>query len=290
MQPRSLKHVVAPARASSPGQPVLVMGYVSADSGELIIQVYTPEQENMEAGEVTPVIETGRGHPWTRAKEIVKRIENPGVWELMPNGAVVGVRSTKPLTTLQPASSTTTTSSFAQEAFSTLRRRAGGAPTTSLALPKPAPYTENTSSSDWEAYTYLLNRPDGQPDFSTRDLANEDDDSDTTPQAGNTPQHSPLLPTRRRTSFTQQLMVSELGPIVRLSGVSVAVGFGNVIKIVSVGHEHFDAATGVGVGDPTAEGLVPPGLAGLGRGPVRRKKVGGHGHMVRGGRPPPEGG
>jgi len=287
MQPRSLKHVVVSARAGSHGQPVLVMGYVSAGSGELIVQVYMPEQESMEEGGVTPVIEAGRGHPWTRAREIVKRIENPGVWELMPNGAVVGVRRTKPLTTLQSASSTTTTSSFAQGAFSTLRRRAGGAPITSLALPKPAPYTKNTSSSDWEAYTYLFNRPDGKPDFTTRDLADEDEDSDTTPRAGNTPQHSPLLSTRRRTSFTQQLMISELGPIIRLSGVSVAVGFGNVIKIVSVGNEHFDAATGVGVGDLTAEGLVPPGLAGLGRGTVRRKKAGGHGYVVRGGRPPP---
>jgi hypothetical protein len=39
-----------------------------------------------------------------------------------------------------------------------------------------------------------------------------------------------------------QLMISEVGPMVKLSATSVAVGFGTVVKVISVGHEHFDKA------------------------------------------------
>lgn len=38
------------------------------------------------------------------------------------------------------------------------------------------------------------------------------------------------------------LIISELGPMVKLGYGSVAVGFGNVIKLITVGHERFDSA------------------------------------------------
>ena len=38
-----------------------------------------------------------------------------------------------------------------------------------------------------------------------------------------------------------QLMVTTLGPMAKLGTGSVAVGFGNVIKVISAGHEHFDS-------------------------------------------------
>jgi hypothetical protein len=60
-------------------------------------------------------------------------------------------------------------------------------------------------------------------------------------------------------------MISEAGPMVRLGAMSVAVGFGDVVKVVSVGHEHFDNWTG-GVSD----GVGVDGLMNLGS---RRKKT-----------------
>lgn len=44
----------------------------------------------------------------------------------------------------------------------------------------------------------------------------------------------------RRQQYHHSLMISELGPLVKLGTSSVAVGFGNVVKIITVGHEHFD--------------------------------------------------
>ncbi len=41
----------------------------------------------------------------------------------------------------------------------------------------------------------------------------------------------------------EHLMISGLGPMLKLGTGSVAVGFGQVIKVLSAGHEHFDNAT-----------------------------------------------
>lgn len=43
------------------------------------------------------------------------------------------------------------------------------------------------------------------------------------------------------------LMISELGPVTKVGHGSVAVGFGNVVKIITVGHEWFDAAEDEGL-------------------------------------------
>ncbi|KAF3770711.1 hypothetical protein M406DRAFT_344300 [Cryphonectria parasitica EP155] len=40
---------------------------------------------------------------------------------------------------------------------------------------------------------------------------------------------------------TAELMISELGPMVKIGHGSVAVGFGNVVKVITVGHEWFDS-------------------------------------------------
>ncbi|KAK3685617.1 sterol-sensing domain of SREBP cleavage-activation-domain-containing protein [Podospora appendiculata] len=55
------------------------------------------------------------------------------------------------------------------------------------------------------------------------------------------------------------LMISEPGPMVRLGTTSVAVGFGDVIKVVSVGHEYFDRGR--------------DSLTTSGRPPLRRKRM-----------------
>lgn len=38
------------------------------------------------------------------------------------------------------------------------------------------------------------------------------------------------------------LMISDLGPIVQVGSSSAAVGFGNVVKVITIGHEHFESA------------------------------------------------
>jgi hypothetical protein len=40
----------------------------------------------------------------------------------------------------------------------------------------------------------------------------------------------------------QHLMISELGPIVKVGAGSAAVGFGDMIKVITVGHERFSSS------------------------------------------------
>jgi hypothetical protein len=70
-------------------------------------------------------------------------------------------------------------------------------------------------------------------------------------------------------------MISELGPMVRVGTMSVAVGFGDVVKVVSVGHEHFDKSTdgslGLGLGLTLGMG---PDLQVMGIASRRKKGMG----------------
>lgn len=64
-----------------------------------------------------------------------------------------------------------------------------------------------------------MNHPESTGDFETTPL------DDSTAFAGYDAGH---------------LMITELGPLIKVGMTSVAVGFGNVIKMISAGHEHFD--------------------------------------------------
>lgn len=70
------------------------------------------------------------------------------------------------------------------------------------------------------------------------------------------------------------LWVSELGPMVRLGTASVAVGLGNVIKVISVGHEHFDKVV-------TRDRLTAENLRNQNY--FRRRKTGSAAQRARGG-------
>ncbi|GAB1314141.1 Sterol regulatory element-binding protein cleavage-activating protein [Madurella fahalii] len=96
--------------------------------------------------------------------------------------------------------------------------------------------------------SYLL--PEAKSHFETRALDGPDSNRGEQQQ-----QHDAL----------NHLIISEVGPIVRLSALSVAVGFGNVVKIISVGHEYFDQARDE-MGQLAVEGML--NLTGN-----RRKKV-----------------
>ncbi|KAK4203332.1 putative sterol regulatory element-binding protein [Triangularia verruculosa] len=75
---------------------------------------------------------------------------------------------------------------------------------------------ETTEPPKWEAW--VMNHPESTGEFETRLL----DD--------------------------QHLMISKVGPLVKLGSTSVAVGLGNVVKVISVGHEHFDGLFSDGFG------------------------------------------
>ncbi|KAK4238892.1 sterol regulatory element-binding protein cleavage-activating protein [Achaetomium macrosporum] len=249
MQPRTLKHICV-TRPQKRGLASLILSYTSAETGDLVVHSYLPEAEADTLTSFTPVSPgSSTCSQWSRAKETIKHIANPGVWEALPSGSIVGVRRKQK----QPPSSPT----VASFAFGGLRRRTASSSPSSYSTSQ----TNSSPSREWEAW--VLNRPDTKSDFETRPLDEPEPDVKTSPGLGQYHRHR------------QNLMISELGPMVRLGTMSVAVGFGDVVKVVSVGHEHFDKSLEGSLGLGLGLGLgIGPELQVMGVG-SRRKKVSG---------------
>ncbi|AEO56196.1 hypothetical protein MYCTH_2300826, partial [Thermothelomyces thermophilus ATCC 42464] len=212
MQPRTLKQITL-MRIHRTGLASFTLSYTSAETGDLVIHTYLPETGDQHQPrppssppELIPL------DAWTLTREHIKHISYPGAWEALPSGSIVGVRRQQ----TTPLSPTITPSRIPG-----LRRR--GAYGTIMDDPNPtsSTTTTNAQSQAWEAWVLNL-RPGAKSEFETRPL---DEDADVDQQQ-------------------QHLMISELGPMTRLGTMSVAVGFGDVIKVLSVGHEHFDRARG----------------------------------------------
>lgn len=222
MQPRSLKHI-AHAKAQPTGLLSLTLAYVSAETGELIVQTHLSDNEDAIIYAHSP----DHPQPWTAGRTETRRIPNPGTWEALSNGSIIGVRQ-------RPASPHTTPDS------SPFRRSS---------------QDPGTCSETWEAWvlSHLDNGTGG--DFETRSLHGMQGGKNNPPQVS-----------------TDHLMIAALGPMVRLGTMSVAVGYGDAIKIVSAGHEYFD--------DVARDQRLGLGVGGVGGGSVRglaarRRKAGG---------------
>jgi len=240
MQPRTLKQTSL-ARPQQPGLASLTLSYISAETGDLVVHTHLPDTENDRSYPPSP-IEPHSHSPWSQTTPTTRRVTNPGVYEALSTGSIVGVRR-KQITA--PSSSSSSPTPTPGPAFG-LRRRTNTPPNEANSRPSITPL-------GWEAWVLNL-RPDAKSDFET-------------------------LPLDIDGSGLSHLMISELGPMTRLGTMSVAVGFGDVVKVVSVGHEYFDDA---GRNGPLGMGLGL-GLEGLQlqQVPSRRKK--GSGQAGRGG-------
>ncbi len=180
--------------------------------GDLILRTYIPKQE----GDLICIgpkkcTSDSTCNSWTEARLRVHKVRNPGVWESLPSGAVVGVRKRRDKETRSIS------------AVSTLRRRGGAALHSAT-----EPGNKETRDLDiWEAWMISakgerhiipLHHPSTSSSLSC-------------------PNHNdiPLMD-------QHQLFVTKCGPMTRVGRRSVALGFGNVIKVITVGHEWFDTA------------------------------------------------
>ncbi|KAK3359962.1 sterol-sensing domain of SREBP cleavage-activation-domain-containing protein [Lasiosphaeria hispida] len=222
MQPRSLRRI-ASKRTQHSGLVSLTLSYVNSETGDLVIQTYLPDDNSDTVYSYNPTeARNGRRRPWGATREIRRRISKPGVWEALSNGSIVGVRRRPlpPNTQHRPPPVTT----------SGLRRRGGG-------TTRPEA-TSNLENEPWE--TWAMNHLETKGNFETRPL-------DPPADGGS-----------EETQFDAgHLMISELGPMTKLGTMSVSVGFGNVIKVISVGHEYYDRARDrLAAGDPSRNLLV----------------------------------
>ncbi|CCC09962.1 unnamed protein product [Sordaria macrospora k-hell] len=258
MEPRSLKLLLSSRGAPQHGLPPLSLCYISSETGDLVIQTFHRADEADPVHHPKDHVPEAPRQPWDEEKEVKKRIENPGRWEILPNGGIVGVRRV-------PVASSSSLRRRSFQAMSSgvgvgsgLRRRGGAAATTNNST---ADSTDSTTpdigTATWQAWAFNNLESARTKGIETQPLDQQVDDEE-----------------EQDTSMYDNLLVSELGPMVRLGTASVAVGLGNVIKVISVGHEHFDKV--VTRDRLTAENLRNQNF-------VRRRKTGVAAHRARGG-------
>ena len=139
------------------------------------------------------------------ATESLHWVENAGVWEACQAPAIIGIRKRLQI----PASTTGVTSSALSENgtasfLPTLRSR--------KRRTKNLTQAQAHSNDDWEAYTLSTSG-----DFYT----------------------TPLQAPATQADELDPLFVACAGPICKLGARSVAVGFGNGVKVIALGHERF---------------------------------------------------
>jgi len=204
MQPRSLKQIMS-TRNSQAGLASLTLAYVSSHTKNLVIHTYVPEHDGdvIHVSGATPEM---LSETWRSTREIKRSISNPGSWEALWNGSIVGVRQ-KQAARLDLSSS----SAIPEPATNGGLRRRGNHNCGETISCNGA-----EGATAWEVWA--IDHLETKGNIETRPLE---------------------IPEEEERGFTK-LMVYELGPIARLGTASLAVGFGTVIKLVSVGHERFD--------------------------------------------------
>ncbi|OAL50427.1 hypothetical protein IQ07DRAFT_566366 [Pyrenochaeta sp. DS3sAY3a] len=255
IKPHSFR-VMHSARRSCPcGAPavhLLSVAYTELDSDHMIMQTFTLDDNA--ASQIClgkpPDREKYNCQGLDCAKEQVRYVEPAGVWESTDVLSIVGIRRTIHFPT--PSSTVSDDGHHAAEPTapaSALKQRARKQrPSKSLftSLDSFTSRTRTTSThnadakdSDWEAWTLSCSG-----EFRTRPLTPDEPDAEGLLDA----------------SFDDELFVAAPGPMARMGTRSVAVGFGNAVKIITLGKESFEGLVAMG------DGSVDIGLGSYKRG------------------------
>ncbi|KAI1135682.1 sterol-sensing domain of SREBP cleavage-activation-domain-containing protein [Hypoxylon sp. FL0543] len=96
VQPKSMKCFHSRPRRMRCGSVALwsfTLAYLQSYTRDLVIQTYSPQNEGESLCFCEPASPTRKTCcPWQRAKESKRSIRNPGVWDVLPSGIMVGVR------------------------------------------------------------------------------------------------------------------------------------------------------------------------------------------------------
>lgn len=183
------------------------LAYTDRDNGHLVLMTYIPKQDGdlICIGPKKCSTDTSC-NSWSEARLSTHIVRNPGQWQSLPSGAVVGVRK---------RSATQHTSHSPISVVSSLRRR-----------------TKNTS-----------------PPRSTSSIRYKPQEADVWEAwmiSAKGERHTiPLYQEGDMQPGGHQLWVTACGPMTRVGRRSVALGFGNVIKVITVGHEWWDGTEDV---------------------------------------------
>ncbi|KAG4442611.1 hypothetical protein IFR05_001941 [Cadophora sp. M221] len=200
MKPDSLRCFHSTRRrpqCGSVGLSNLAIAYTNVETGNVILQSYLPERDGDTICFRDPYTPGSKTCClWRETVEQRYEIENPGEWEALKIGYLVGVRKReppKPKAKSHPI------------ANSGLRRRGVQLPRT-LSSEK---YLSGTEDDVWEVWS-----------ISSRG------EMTSTPLCGY--------------AESDNLLISGLGPLHTMGRSSIVVGLGNVVKVITVGNDHFD--------------------------------------------------
>jgi hypothetical protein len=207
MQPGSLRCFHSTQRrpqCGSMGLASLTLVYTCATTGHLILQRYSPQREGDTICFRDPYLPGSKTCClWRETVENTQSIQNPGNWDALQIGYIVGVRKREDSSATKVSAGDHTRSS---SLGSGLRRRGVDRPT----FPHQELHKSEQDEDVWEVWS-----------LSCRG------EKAVTPLCDNDNEEGILL-------------VGSLGPMARIGNRSIAVGLGNVIKVITVGHERFD--------------------------------------------------
>ncbi|XXH00774.1 hypothetical protein Hte_007125 [Hypoxylon texense] len=214
IQPKSMKCFHSRPRRMRCGSVALwsfTLAYLNTYTRDLVVQTYSPQHEGESLCFCDPTSPTRKTCcPWQRAKESRRVIKNPGLWDALPSGIMVGVRRKPgaklrtdghpPHQTLQPLNG--------------LRRRHN--------IPQLSNANGQIAQDNWEVW--MFSHFGKQETWETLPLCPKIEDDG-------------------------HLYVNSLGPMVRVGRASLAVGLSNVIKVIMVGNERFETGDDSQPGD-----------------------------------------
>ncbi|KIW06811.1 uncharacterized protein PV09_02491 [Verruconis gallopava] len=208
----------------------LSLAYTDFESQSVVMRRYAISEEPSDLVCLRPRL-AGRSYACCgllNAKEHISVVEHPGSWEATGSRTLIGLKL-KSSGADTPLSTSSTTSGFEAprfniQAFDTLKKRSAADGQSRLGgflnLEKSGQGLQS-DRDDWEVWSLS---PNG--DFYAEPL------------------HSASETDHAQSVGEDELLVAAPGPIVRLGQSSVAVGFGNRVKFITMGTERFDIDTG----------------------------------------------
>ncbi|KAF2019111.1 hypothetical protein BU24DRAFT_341274, partial [Aaosphaeria arxii CBS 175.79] len=232
VRPHSFRVMHSSRRQCPCGAPAIhsfSVAYTEQDSDHMIMQTFTLDS--------APTSQICLGKPsenspqkcknLSHATEAVHCVDPAGVWETTDTCSIVGIRRFMQSPTPSSSASGVDSGYFAAEPAalaSALKQRATkegkhsalfGSLNSSFGQPPASP----TDIDAWEAWTLT-----STGEFRSRPLVSDDVDPDPR-------------------TLNEQLFVAAPGPIARLGKRSIAAGFGNTVKVITLGRETFDGIT-----------------------------------------------
>ena len=206
MKPDSLRCFHSTRRrpqCGSVGLSSLALAYTCAETGDLIMQSYLPQRDGDTICFRDPETPGSKACClWRETVEKSHTVENPGNWEALQIGYIVGVRRHGEPLTMKVA----TGNDHSWSLGAGLRHRDVSRST----APRQNPHMLEQGHDLWEVWSLSF-----RGERVVTPLCDDNNDE------GN-------------------LLVAGLGPMTKVGKRSIAVGLGNVIKIITVGHERFD--------------------------------------------------